>query len=164
MNHSIFYILYNLSSIPIISKIALFLSYPFTYFVIFLLIIWAVFISQRKMYNFSLLFLSGLTSWLVSNILKNIIRMNRPFVDLNIIPVYKEIGFSFPSQHMAVFIAIATSMFFINRKAGYVFLIIAFLIGISRVIIGVHYPVDLLGGLVVGVLVSLIFIELFKKI
>lgn len=164
MNDDIFYSIYRLSDIPILSQLSFFLSYPFTYIVILLLIIWAIFFSERKMYNFSLLFLSGLSSWLISSILKNILKINRPFVDLNIIPLYKETGFSFPSQHMAVFTTIAVAMFFINKKAGFVFLLVAILIGLSRIIIGVHYPLDILGGLFVGLLVGLIFIKIFKKI
>ncbi len=164
MNNEIFYVMYSLSTIPWIVDLAIFLSYLFTYLLLPLLIIWAIFFSKRKMYNFSLLFLSGIFSWFVANILKSILRINRPFVDLGIIPLHSEMGFSFPSEHMAVFTAIAVAMFLINKKAGFIFLIIAILIGLSRVVIGVHYPLDILGGLFVGMLVGLLFIKLFKKI
>ncbi len=164
MNNEIFYLINNLSTIPIVADLAIFLSYLFTYLLIFLLIIWAIFFSQKKMYNFSLLFLSGIFSWLIANILKITMKVNRPFVDLGIIPLRLEDGFSFPSQHMAVFTALSVAMFLINRKAGFVFLIIAILIGLSRIVVGVHYPFDILGGLFVGALVGLIFIKMFKKI
>ena len=164
MNQDIFFSLYNLSPNPLIVKWALFLSYPFTYGFITLLVVWAIFLSGRKMYNFSLLLLSGLSAWLVAVFLKNILRLDRPFINLDIIPLYKETGFSFPSEHMAVFTAIAISMFLINKGAGFVFLIIAILVGLSRIVIGVHYPVDILGGFVVGFIFSLIFIQIFKKI
>ncbi len=164
MANYFFYAIYNLSQIPIWAKLSLFLSYPLTYILIFLLIIWAIFFSKKKMYNFSLLFLSGIFSWFVANIFKSILRINRPFVDLEIIPLHSEMGFSFPSEHMAVFTAIAVVMFLINKKAGFIFLIIAILIGLSRIVIGVHYPLDIVGGLFVGVLVGLLFIKLFKKI
>lgn len=164
MNTEIFFQLYSLSSNPLITKVAMFLSYPFTYGLIILLILWAIFFSNRKMYNFSLLFLSGLSSWIMASALKNILQLNRPFVNLDILPLYKETGFSFPSEHMVVFTAIAVSMFLINKTAGYIFLIIAILIGLSRIILGVHYPVDIMGGFVVGLIVSLIFKEIFKKI
>ncbi len=164
MNNEIFYIMYNLSTIPIVANSALFLSYLFTYLLIFSLIIWAIFVSQKKMYNFSLLFLSGISSWLVANILKITMKINRPFVELGINPLHHEVGFSFPSQHMAVFTALSVAMFLINKRAGFVFLIIAILIGFSRIIVGVHYPLDILGGLFVGALVGFIIIKIFKKI
>jgi len=128
------------------------------------LIIWAMFFSKRKMFNFSLLFTSALFSWIMAEVLKNILRINRPFITEGIVPLVKETDFSFPSGHMAVFTAIAISMFFIDRRAGLVFFIIAILIGLSRIVIGVHYPVDLVGGFVVGLLISLITIEIFKKV
>lgn len=164
MNTNIFHIINDLSLNPIVAKIALFLSYPFTYILLILLVIWAIFFSDRKMYTFSLLFLTGISSWIFANILKNILKVNRPFVELGINPLYGEIGFSFPSEHMTVFTALAVAIFLINRMAGFIFFIIAILIGFSRIIIGVHYPIDIIGGLVVGVLIGLICTEIFKKI
>lgn len=163
-NNQLFYFFYELSKTPFVAKVSLFLSYPFTYGVLFILIIWSIFFSKRKMFNFSLLFLSTFFAWILSALLKNIVRVNRPFTDLNIIPLYQETSFSFPSQHMAIFTAIAVSMFLIDKRLGYIFSLIAILIGMSRMIIGVHYPVDILGGFLVGLIVSLIFREIYKKI
>ncbi len=164
MNNFIFNFLYNLSNYPFFAKLAIFLSYPFTYGVLVVLMIWAIFISKRKMYNFSLLFLSGFFAWIVSSLLKVIWQVNRPFISLHLTPLYKETGFSFPSDHASVFAAIAVSMFLINKKAGLAFSLIAILIGLSRIVIGVHYPIDIIGGFVVGLIISLIFREIFKKI
>lgn len=164
LNNSIFYIINNFSIIPWVADSAIFLSYLFTYLLIFSLIIWAIFFSQKKMYNFSLIFMSGIFAWLVASILKRLLRINRPFIDFGFSPLHFETGFSFPSEHMTIFTAIAMVMFLINKKAGIVFLIIAILIGLSRIVIGVHYPLDILGGLFVGGLVGLIFIKIFKKI
>lgn len=164
LNNEIFYAIYNLSTIPWIADLAIFLSYLFTYLLLFSLVIWAIFFSQKKMYSFSLLFLSGIFSWFAANIIKSIVRINRPFVDLGITPLHSEIGFSFPSEHMSVFMAIAVAMFLLNKKAVIVFLIIAILIGLSRIVIGVHYPLDIIAGIFVGALVGLFFTKLFKKI
>jgi undecaprenyl-diphosphatase len=164
MNNSIFQFFYSLSSIPFFAKVSLFLSYSFTYSFIFLIGIWAIFISKKKMFNFSLFFFSGFFSWLISETLKNILKINRPFIAEHIVPLHADVGFSFPSSHMALFTAVAVSMFFVNKRAGFIFTIIAILIGISRMIIGVHYPSDILGGFFVGLITSLIFTEIFKKI
>lgn len=164
MNNTIFLQIYSLSSTPFIAKLALFLSYPFTYALLFLFLVWAIFISKRKMYNFSLLFMSGFLSWVIASFLKNIFMTSRPFIREGIIPLYRETGFSFPSEHMAVFTALAVSMYLIDKRAGYIVSVIAILIGLSRMVIGVHYPVDILGGLAVGLIISLIFIQIFKKI
>jgi len=39
----------------------------------------------------------------------------------------------------------------------------AFLVGISRVYIGVHFPLDILGGIVYGVALTLLFYLIFPK-
>ncbi len=164
MNTELFYFFYNLSNTPFIAKASLFLSYPFTYGVIFILFIWVIFFSKRKMFNLSLLFLSSFFSWITAAILKIIFHVDRPFITEGIIPLYKETGLSMPSEHMAVFSAIAISMFLIDKRAGVLFSIIAIFIGFSRIIIGVHYPIDILAGAIVGLIISLITIKIFKKI
>lgn len=163
INNNFFYLFYEFSKIPYIAKIAIFLSYPFTYGLLAVLAVWAIFISKRKFFNTSFLFLSAFISWVLAFVIKNILQIRRPFIDLNIMPLYQETGFSFPSEHMAVFTAIAVSMFFINKKAGLVFFIIAILIGLSRIVIGVHYPIDIIGGFIIGIIISLILKKIFKK-
>jgi undecaprenyl-diphosphatase len=116
------------------------------------------------MYTFSLLFLSGISSWVVATTLKLVFRTTRPFIEENIVPLYLETGFSFPSSHAAVFASIAVAMFAINKRVGVVLSIIAVFVGISRMVIGVHYPVDVGGGLLLGALVGYLFTKLFKKI
>jgi len=64
---------------------------------------------------------------------------------------------SFPSGHTIVSFVLAFSILFINRKWGIVFIILAFLVALSRIIVGVHYPTDILAGIATALLLSLIF-------
>ena len=57
---------------------------------------------------------------------------------------------SFPSDHAAAAFAIAVAVFVFSRRAGALFLAAAVLIGVSRVALGMHYPSDVLAGMVVG--------------
>ena len=57
---------------------------------------------------------------------------------------------SFPSDHAAVAFAIAFAVLAFSRRAGIVFLAFATLIGLSRISLGLHYPSDVVAGLVVG--------------
>jgi undecaprenyl-diphosphatase len=164
INDEIFYTINSLSKIPFWANLSLFLSYFFTYILIFLLIIFFIFFGKRKMYNFSLLFLSGIFSWILANIFKNIFSINRPFIDLNIAPLYSEVGYSFPSVHMTVLTAISFIVFSLNKKIGIIFFMISIITGVSRIIIGVHYPLDILGGLILGLIVSFSLIKIFKQI
>jgi undecaprenyl-diphosphatase len=68
--------------------------------------------------------------------------------------LFAESWYSFPSGHATFFMALAVSIFLSHKKAGYLFMFFALLIGIARIIAGVHFPVDILGGFVIGALVA----------
>lgn len=59
---------------------------------------------------------------------------------------------SFPSNAATVGFCIATSIWLFDRKMGAVLFVVAALLGISRIIGGVHYPSDILGGILIGAL------------
>ncbi len=58
---------------------------------------------------------------------------------------------SFPSAHASIVYALALTLFAWNRTWGIVALIMADMIVVGRVVVGVHYPTDVLAGLAVGV-------------
>lgn len=57
---------------------------------------------------------------------------------------------SFPSLHAALAGAAAVYVFLYHRLVGIVLVAAAFLTGISRIFVGVHWPVDVLGGFLIG--------------
>lgn len=76
----------------------------------------------------------------------------RPFEVLGIVPLIEESARSFPSGHMTFLFAIGTTLFFVNRKWGSWFLGLSFLTGIARIASGTHWPTDIVGGIVIGVI------------
>ncbi len=74
----------------------------------------------------------------------------RPFVALGFSPLVGESGASFPSGHAAFFFALGFVIFLINRHWGYWFLSLSLLNGLARIFVGVHYPSDILGGILIG--------------
>lgn len=70
---------------------------------------------------------------------------------------------SFPSSHTVVAFVLAFSVFWINRIYGVAFLAGAFLISISRIVAGVHYPTDILAGIIFAFLLSLVVRQEAKK-
>ncbi|PIP23186.1 MAG: hypothetical protein COX36_04730 [Candidatus Nealsonbacteria bacterium CG23_combo_of_CG06-09_8_20_14_all_38_19] len=58
---------------------------------------------------------------------------------------------SFPSGHAAFYFAIATAIYFYNKRTGITLFVASFLIGISRVFCGIHWPSDILVGALIGI-------------
>jgi len=61
---------------------------------------------------------------------------------------------SFPAHIALLTFAAATGMWFYNRKASIPLFVLAFLGSFARVYAGVHYPLDILGGAVIGVIAA----------
>lgn len=58
---------------------------------------------------------------------------------------------SFPSDHAALFFALATGIYFLNKKLGIIALFYAFLvICLPRVFLGLHFPTDIMAGAFIG--------------
>lgn len=98
---------------------------------------------------------SGVLAYATATVFKFLFHISRPILALpNIYPLFPKTTFSFPSEHATFFMALAVSLFFLHKKTGYVFMFFALLIGIARVIGGVHFPIDILGGFILGALVA----------
>ena len=73
--------------------------------------------------------------------------------------------YSFPSGHTAAsFTAVAALYFTGQKKMGRIFLIAAILIAFSRMYLYIHYPTDILGGILVGVLSGYLGYVITQKI
>lgn len=91
--------------------------------------------------------------WSATALLKVLFHAPRPFVTLaGVRPLVVESPFtSFPSGHATVFFALATTMGLFHRGLGRFFFGCATLIAVSRVVSGVHYPLDILAGAAIGI-------------
>ena len=89
----------------------------------------------------------------------------RPFVALNFISLINQSPkeASFPSGHASFFFALSTIVYFYNKKAGIIFYIASLLIVLGRVFVGIHWPLDILVGAILGVLTGWILNKLFRK-
>ena len=94
-----------------------------------------------------------LSDQISSSFLKPLVGRIRPcntLENINLL-VNKSKAFSFPSAHAANFFALATYFGYYYRKYIWWFMFVATMVALSRVIVGVHYPFDVVGGAIIGV-------------
>lgn len=86
----------------------------------------------------------------------------RPFAALDFAPLIDKsvLEKSFPSDHAVVAWALAAVLFLDDKKSGYWGIAAAGLIGLGRVLAGVHYVSDVAVGAGVGVLVGLAMVKI----
>ncbi len=109
--------------------------------------------STRKIGYMGLAALLG--SLLVNNnLLKNLVERPRPYDIIEGLQplVARPKDFSFPSGHTGSSFAAAT-VFYRNlpKKYGVWMMLLAVLMGLSRLYVGVHYPTDVLAGMLLGI-------------
>ena len=63
---------------------------------------------------------------------------------------------SYFSGHTTMSFACATPIFFFHRKVGWLSYLLAGFIAFSRIFFGVHYPTDIIGGIILGVGIGII--------
>lgn len=98
------------------------------------------------------IFFMTVSTWVVIRIIKVAVGLPRPFEVLEAIKVLAPIqgGTSFPSGHSALTMAFATSIYFYYPRLGKLLFVFAFIVGLSRIFVGVHYPLDVAVGLMIG--------------
>jgi undecaprenyl-diphosphatase len=75
----------------------------------------------------------------------------RPFADHSVnLLFYRPTDSSFPSNAATLGFAIAAGAWFFNRSWGWSLMVIAALFGLSRILGGVHYPLDVVAGAALG--------------
>ena len=98
-------------------------------------------------------------------IMKNLFTRSRPcWIDPSVTLLIEcPTSYSFPSGHTYSSFAGAFTIFFYHKKAGILALILASIIAFSRMYLFVHYPTDILGGILFGLGTALLAIVLVKK-
>ncbi|MFH1457192.1 MAG: phosphatase PAP2 family protein [Patescibacteria group bacterium] len=125
---------------------------------------WPV-LGKRKWLDLFAVVLSVIVGIILNYIISFIHFRVRPFIlhDVALLIGFPLSTKSFPSDHSAFAFALALSFWFYNKRLGYIFLVLACFVGLGRIFVGVHYPIDVVVGAVVGILSALIIRWVFLK-
>lgn len=134
---------------------------------IFWIVLSVILLFPKKTRRAGILSVGALGSLCVTNfLLKNYVARVRPYEVVQglqcLIPAQKD--WSFPSGHASASFASAVVIYkSCHRGIGVPALILAFAISLSRLYVGVHYPSDVIVGMIIGTLIALILFWIFGE-
>lgn len=108
---------------------------------------------------------SLITEFVINDlILKNIIARNRPFIDYPFDLLIKiPSSYSMPSGHSASSFAVAMVFVFRKEKGSVLMILLASLMAFSRLYLFVHYPSDVIIGILLGTFVAFAVVSIQRK-
>ena len=166
INTQLFFYVQHLAGVsPALDTFFLFITNPFIFIILGGFSIWIVFVrpflsrdpSERLRALEEALFFVAVMSliWFVVAIVKAMVVFPRPhqyFYGIRTLLLYGDFD-SFPSLHAAFSFALATIVFTRKRLLGGTLFVAAALVAFTRVYVGVHFPIDVIVGGAIGVLI-----------
>ena len=161
LNYDILISLYGLAtSSEFFRVIFIFLAHWFPYLIVASVIIYES-VTQVKEHEIIRVIirtaLPALIVWIIVLLIKFFFPSPRPFAgDFGIIPlvIVSDPFGSFPSAHATVFAALAGTMLANRFRVWKWYLLAAVLVAIARIATGVHWPIDVFAGLLLGLFVG----------
>lgn len=110
----------------------------------------------HRLIGFVVIFTLIISTILGEGIIKNIVRRVRPCNVYNngSLLISKPLSYSFPSGHTLSSFAVSEMLFIYYPEYRFIFMTIAVLIALSRIYLYVHYPTDIIAGIILGTLCS----------
>lgn len=137
------------------------------YFLVIAFLFLVYFSAYSRREKLSLLLVTATSAAIARGVITEIIRFfyhrPRPFLTHPFEPLLSESSWSFPSGHATFFFAMAAAIYFYNKKWGAWFFIASLVMTISRVVAAVHYPSDILGGMIIGIIVAYVVYYIERK-
>ena len=167
MNENIFRIINDLGKeYKAINPAAIFIA---EYMVIILatavLIFWFTRVNQNR-----IMVICGSITFVMAEIIGKIagkVHSNhQPFAELSNVNqlVEKAVDNSFPSDHTILFFSFCVTFWVFRGPRGFIWILLALLVGISRIWVGVHYPADIMVGIIISICTAFIIIRVVPKL
>lgn len=112
--------------------------------------------NTHKLIGYITIFTLIIGTILGEGIIKNIVRRVRPCNKHNNVSllISRPLSYSFPSGHALSSFAASEMLSISYPQYRCIFMLIAFLIALSRMYLYVHYPTDIIAGIILGILCS----------
>lgn len=163
----IFYFINHTLSTPFLDKFFSLITNVNSWYIAYIILLLISMITggrNGRIVGIGVLVLIGITDQLGYHILKEMFHRVRPCLALKdaITPLGCTGTYSFPSNHAFNNFAAAVFIYKFFPKLKWALFITAVLISISRVYLGLHYPSDILGGAVFGIISGYLFAVLIQ--
>lgn len=154
---------------PLLDGVIVFFATYLAYLLIALFLALVFFSRYAKREKWELLLVAGASAVIARFGAVELIRLfyhhPRPFAGLpGVHALFTDNSWSFPSGHATFFFALATAVYLYNRKWGIAFFVAAALVTAGRIAAGVHYPSDILGGALIGIVVACAVCAVARKV
>ena len=155
MNETLFHIINSLAGQNYyVDQVLIFASNVFGYILIGGLLFFLAFHEDKKKgaRDVFVILAAAVVAYILSKLIKYSILSPRPFEvlsDAHVLYTHGG-GDSMPSGHATFYMALASSLFFYHKKIALAYFLGALIIGGARVAVGVHWPLDVLAGFIIG--------------
>ncbi|OGZ15215.1 MAG: hypothetical protein A3J08_03125 [Candidatus Lloydbacteria bacterium RIFCSPLOWO2_02_FULL_51_11] len=113
---------------------------------------------KQVLHTWVLVFVTAIVAWFIGDIVQGLIAYPRPFLELldtNLLFPYGGRD-SFPSGHTTFLSGLTAALYFLfgKKRVPWVFVVVTVAVGLARVTAGVHWPFDIVGGIILGCVVA----------
>lgn len=140
----------------------------FAYIIPLILLAWW-FAAKDRILARKAVIMAALSALVAREVVKTVITFfwarNRPFIAhvVHNIVGKSDNQASFPSGHAIAMFSIAAAVYSYDKRMGTLMYVMAVLTGFGRIIVGVHYPSDIIGGAILGMLTGWLMVKFLNQ-
>lgn len=120
--------------------------------------------NTQRLIGYMIIFTLIISTIVGEGIIKNLVRRVRPcnqYKNISLL-ISRPLSYSFPSGHTLSSFATAGVLSVYYPQYRFIFIGIAFLIALSRIYLHVHYPTDIIAGIILGTLCSKLILTILQ--